>query len=164
LPIDLRSARTTPNLVFITPNLCHDGHDQPCANGEPGGLVSADQWLQNWVPQIMRSPAFRRDGLLLVTFDEAVATGAGADASACCHEAQFPNTPNNGGATQGPGGGRVGAVALSPFIAGGTVSNHPYNHFSALQTIEDLFNLPFLGYAATPDPGSFGPDVFTATH
>jgi hypothetical protein len=25
-----------------------------------------------------------------------------------------------------------------------------------------LFGLPFLGYAASPDPGSFGPDVFTA--
>jgi hypothetical protein len=162
LPRDLRNVRTTANLSFITPNLCHDGHDEPCVNGEPGGLVSADAWLKQWIPRITRSTAFRRDGLLLITFDEAEATGEEADASACCNQAQFPNTPNNGGPVPGMGGGRVGSVALSPFIARGTVSAHPYNHFSALRTIEDLFGLPYLGYAGSPDPGSFGADVFTS--
>jgi phosphatidylinositol-3-phosphatase len=162
LPGDLAKARTTPSFVFITPNLCHDGHDTPCKNGEPGGLVSADAWLREWVPRITGSAAFKHDGLLLVTFDEAEAEGGTADASACCNEAQFPNTPNNGGPVQGRGGGRVGAVALSPFIRAGTVSSHPYNHFSTLRTIEGLFGLGFLGYAGTPDPGSFGPDVFSA--
>jgi phosphatidylinositol-3-phosphatase len=162
LPADLGKVRTTANLSFITPNLCHDGHDEPCVDGEPGGLVSADAWLREWVPRITRSQAFRRDGLLLVTFDEAEASGADADASACCNEAQFPNTPNNGGPIQGRGGGRVGAVALSRFIRPGTVSGHPYNHFSTLRTVEGLFGLPLLGYAGSPDPGSLGADVFTA--
>jgi hypothetical protein len=165
LPTDLAKARTTANFTFITPNLCHDGHDEPCVNGEPGGLVSADQFLREWVPRITGSAAFKRDGLLLVTFDEAEGDPQhpeGADASACCNEAQFPNTPNNGGPIPGMGGGRVGAVALSPFIRSGTVTSHPYNHFSTLRTIESLFGLPFLGYAGSPDPGSFGADVFTA--
>jgi len=61
------------------------------------------------------------------------------------------------------GGGRVGAVALSPFIRGGTVSGQAYDHFSALRTIEGLFGLPYLGYASSPDPGSFGRDVFTGS-
>ena len=164
LPRDLGSLRTTPNFSFITPNLCHDGHDEHCANGEPGGLVSADAWLREWVPRITRSAAFRRDGLLLITFDEAEVDPSGGtpDASACCHQAQFPNTPNNGGPVPGMGGGRVGAVALSPYITPGTVSGHPYNHFSTLRTFEDLFGLPHLGYAESPDPESFGSDVFTA--
>ena len=161
LPGDLARSRNTPNFSFITPDLCHDGHDEPCANGEPGGLVSADAWLREWVPRITSSQAFKRDGLLLITFDEAEAEGATADASACCNQAQFPNTPNNGGPTPGRGGGRVGAVALSPLIRPGTVTTHPYNHFSALRSFEQMFGLPLLGYAATPDPGSFGPDVFT---
>ena len=38
LTLIFASARTTPNFVFISPNLCHDGHDAPCKNGEPGGL------------------------------------------------------------------------------------------------------------------------------
>jgi hypothetical protein len=113
------------------------------------------------VPKITGSAAFKRDGLLIVTFDEAEAEGATADASACCNEAQFPNTPNNGGPVPGRGGGRVGAVALSPFIRAGTVTSHPYNHFSFLRSVEGLFGLAYLGYAASPDPGSFGTDVFT---
>jgi phosphatidylinositol-3-phosphatase len=161
LPADLAKTRTTANYTFITPNLCHDGHDEPCANGEPGGLVSADTWLRQWVPRILASPAFTKDGLLLVTFDEAEAQGSNADATACCNEAQFPNTPNNGGPTPGMGGGRVGAVALSRWIQPGTVSNQPYNHFSFLRTVEGLFGLPYLGYANTPNPGSFGKDVFS---
>jgi hypothetical protein len=166
LPRDLSSLRTTANFSFITPNLCHDGHDEPCVNGEPGGLVSADAFLRKWVPRITGSPAVRRDGLLLITFDEAEGdpTGEGGtpDASACCNQAQFPNTPNNGGPIPGMGGGRVGAVALSRFIAPGTVSAQPYNHFSTLRTVEDIFKLSHLGYAESPDPGTFGSDVFTA--
>jgi hypothetical protein len=159
LPQDIANFRVA-SLSFITPNLCHDGHDEPCVNDEPGGLVSADAWLREWVPKIMQSAAYKRDGLLLITFDEAEAEGDSADASACCNEAQFPNTPNNGGPVPGRGGGRVGAVALSPFIKPGTKSVHPYNHFSTLRTIERLFGLPFLGYARSPNPGSFGGDVF----
>jgi phosphatidylinositol-3-phosphatase len=159
LPEDIANFRVS-SLSFITPNLCHDGHDEPCVDGEPGGLVSADAWLREWVPTIMKSAAYRRDGLLLITFDEAEAEGDAADASACCNEAQFPNTPNNGGPVEGRGGGRVGAVALSPFIKPATTSLNPYNHFSTLRTIERLFGLPFLGYARSPNPGSFGGDVF----
>jgi phosphatidylinositol-3-phosphatase len=161
LPTDLKRRQTTANFSFITPNLCHDGHDTDCANGEPGGLVSADAFLRTWVPLITRSDAFKRDGLLLVTFDEAEAEGGTADASACCNQAQFPNTPNNGGPAPGMGGGRVGAVALSPFIQPGTVTQTAYNHFSFLRTVEGLFGLPYLGYANTPDPGTMGADVFT---
>jgi hypothetical protein len=166
LPADLAKAKNTPSFSFITPDLCNDGHDGDgtagsCADGGPGGLVAADAWLREWVPRITGSAAFKRDGLLLITFDEAEAEGATADASACCNEAQFPNTPNNGGPVPGRGGGRVGAVALSPFIRAGTVTNRPYNHFSFLRSAEALFGLPFLGYAGSPDPGSFGSDVFT---
>ena len=164
LPGDLEKTSTTPNYTFITPDLCNDGHDDQCADGGPGGMPAADAWLRTWVPRITNSSAFKRDGLLLVTFDEAEAEGGTADASACCNQAQFPNTPNNGGPAPGMGGGRVGAVALSPFIKAGTVTNTPYNHFSALRTVERLFNLPYLGYAASPDPGTFGPDVFTKSH
>jgi hypothetical protein len=46
LASDLRSEWTTPDFVFVTPNLCDDGHDGPCVNGQPGGLVSADAFVQ----------------------------------------------------------------------------------------------------------------------
>ena len=61
----------------------------------------------------------------------------------------------------GPGGGKVGAVLISPFIKPGTVSTTPYNHYSSLASWEQLFGLPRLGYAASV-PSTFGADVFTA--
>jgi hypothetical protein len=59
----------------------------------------------------------------------------------------------------GPGGGLVGAVLLSPYIAAGTTSRVDYNHYSMLGTIEDLFGLPRLADAAGAT--AFGADVFT---
>jgi hypothetical protein len=151
----LRSGQRTPNYTFIVPNLCHDGHDRPCANGEPGSLESANTFLQHWVPLIMNSPAYKADGLLIINFDEALTI----DASACCNEPSGPNTMNPG--VNGPGGGRTGAVMVSRFIKPGTVSNVPYNHYSLLRSVEDMFGLPHLGYAGRPGLASFGRDVFT---
>ena len=153
---DLASAQDTPNYVFITPDLCDDGHDAPCKDGRPGGLAQADGFLRQWVPQIVGSPAFRQEhGLLIVTFDEA----ATSDTSACCGEIPGPGSPQPG--VEGPGGGDTGAVLLSPCIAPGTVSATPYNHYSMLRSVEDLFGLAHLGYAALPGESSFGADVFT---
>ncbi len=154
LPQDLASASATPNYVFITPDLCNDGHDAPCKNGDPGGLAQADKFLQTWVPQITSSPAFRQDGLLMVIFDEA----ATSDTSSCCGEIPGPGSSSPG--LNGPGGGRVGAVLLSPCIAPGTVTQTPYNHYSMLRSVEDIFGLPHIGYAQLPGETSFGSDVF----
>jgi hypothetical protein len=154
LPSDLAAAATTPNFVWITPNLCHDGHDAPCKNGERGGLISADAFLREWVPRILASPAFRQDGLLIVTFDE------GTAGDACCAEQPLPGGPQPG--VFGPGGGRTGAVLVSPFIRPGTVSVQEYNHYSLLRSIEDLFGLTHLGYAGAAGLRSFGTDVYTA--
>ena len=60
---------------------------------------------------------------------------------------------------EGPGGGRIGALVLSPYVAAGTRSDRGYNHYSLLATIEDLFGLPRLGYARTV-PAAFGNDIF----
>jgi hypothetical protein len=156
LPHDLASAPDTPNYVFITPDLCDDGHDATCASGGPGGLGQADAFLRTWVPMITSSPAFRgENGLLIVTFDEADTN----DTSACCGEIAGPDSPLPG--ITGPGGGDVGAVPLSPCITPGTVSEQPYNHYTMLRSVEDLFGLPHLGYAQLPGETSFGTDVFT---
>lgn len=160
LQTDLANAATTPNYVFITPNLCEDGHDAPCVDGRPGGLVSADQFLQTWVPRILHSPAWSEGSLLIVMFDEA----ASSDATACCNELPGLNTYNPGGGTIGPGGGRTGAVLISQFIKPGSVNDTPYNHYSLLRSIEDLFSLPHLGLAAQPTLRAFGPDVYNATN
>ncbi|HWW33311.1 MAG TPA: alkaline phosphatase family protein [Steroidobacteraceae bacterium] len=159
LPADLAAAAATPNFVFITPNLCSDGHDPQCVDGREGGLVAINAFLTRWVPLILNSAAFRADGLLIVTFDEA--DGIGAEGSgACCGEKPLPGARYAPG-FNGPGGGRVGAVVLSPFVKAGRVSAVPYNHYSLLRTIETLFGLKPLGYAASPGARVFGSDVFS---
>jgi hypothetical protein len=160
LASDLRSVSTTPNLSYITPNLCDDGHDDPCVDGRPGGLISADAWLRTWIPKILASPAFVRDGMLVVTFDEAELEGSEADASACCGEGPGPNSPLPG--ITGLGGGRVGAIVVSRWTRPGRVNATAYNHYGLLRSIEDLFALEHLGYAAHAGVHSFGADVFDA--
>ena len=187
LAADLRTVETTPNFVFISPNLCHDGHDGTdgghCVDGEPGGMVGAGRFMSQLVPQILASPAFQRDGLLIVTFDESeieerVDQRGGAsvftgDAAACCDEQPGPNIPRyragavatwermNGPGIIGPGGGRVGAVLISPYIRPGTVSATPYNHYALLRSVEDIFGLHHLGYAGQAGLAAFGADVYT---
>lgn len=63
--------------------------------------------------------------------------------------------------TVGVGGDRTGAVLISKFIQPGTVSNTPYNHYSMLRSIEDIFGLDHLGYAGRPGLQPFGGDVYT---
>jgi len=153
---DLASAASTPNYVFITPSLCNDGHDATCANpSQPGGYAGVDSFLKTWVPKITSSPAFKNDnGLLAIIFDEA----GSSDTSSCCGEIPGPNSPSPG--INGPGGGDTGAVLLSPCIKPGTVTTQPYNHYTLLRSIEDLFGLQHLGYAQLPGERSLGSDVF----
>ncbi len=107
---------------------------------------------------IMRSPAYRQGGLLIVTWDEG---NLGSDTSeACCNEPTGPSTPRPG--ILGPGGGRTGTVVVSPFTQPDTRNKTEYNHYSLLRSVEDLFGLPHLGYAGQQGLKPFGSDVFNA--
>ena len=153
LSTDLQSAATTPNYTFITPGLCNDGHDSTCQSGSGGGgLAQVDTFLKTWVPQITSSAAYKQDGLLMILFDESV-----GDSTACCGEMPGPGEAMPG--LTGLGGGITGAVLLSPFIAPGTQSTSPYNHYSMLGSVEDLFGLQRIAYAT--GTSAFGSDVYT---
>jgi hypothetical protein len=158
LATDLASARTTPAYSFITPNLCNDGHDYPCTNQPSGAsaLADIDTFLSTWIPKIEASPAYRSGGLIEVTFDES--DGPQSDSSSCCGETGTLTDPLPG--ITGTGGGKVGAVLLSPYIKGGTVSTTAYNHYSTLAFDEANWGLAKLGDASTVT-STFGPDVFT---
>ena len=155
---DLARARRTPNLVYITPDLCHDGHDASCADGGPGGLKAVNAWMKRWVPRILRSTAYRRDGVLVITADES--DGPQSDATACCGEGASANSPMPG--IVGPGGGRIGALVLSRYVKPNTWSTTPYNHYSLLGSIEEIFRLRKLGYARTAGLDTFGLDVYNS--
>jgi hypothetical protein len=164
---DLDRISTTRNLSFITPNLCNDGHDEPCVGKDAkgstaGGFTSVDNFLKVWVPRILRSPAFQKDGLLVITTDEAEVS----DATACCDEPIGPDSPMPG--ITGPGGGRTGALLIGRCVVPGSKVSTPYNHYSLLRSLEDLFHITrggadgrgHLGYAGADGLRSFGRDVF----
>jgi phosphatidylinositol-3-phosphatase len=162
---DLKKVATTPNYSWISPNTCNDGHDWPkCQDGSPGRLPRVNKFLKQWIPRIQASPAYRKNGLIIVTMDE---SGHDENAAACCGMVDGlgyddPAHPDmNEPGVYGPGGGKVGAVLLSRFIKPGTVSSRPYNHFSQLRSIEDIFGLHHLGDAMMPQVHSFGPDIYT---
>jgi hypothetical protein len=59
---------TLPAFSFVTPDMCHDGHD--CSTS------TADNWLGTWLGRITTSAAYRGgDTVVFVTWDE----GVGAD-------------------------------------------------------------------------------------
>jgi hypothetical protein len=155
---DLRKTSTTRSLSYITPDLCHDAHDKHCADGGPGGLRAANAWFKTWIPRILRSPAFRANGLLVITADES--EGVREDSRGCCGEGAGPNAAQPG--IEGKGGGRIGALVISRFVDPGTSSARAYNHYSLLGSIERLFGLPRLGYARTVTR-LFGSDVYHAS-
>ena len=164
LKADLGSAARTPSFSYIVPDRCHDGNPTPCAAGAAAGMGPADSFLGKVVPEITGSRAYHEGGLLVITVDEAPSTGEFGDSSSCCGQPGFPNLPASGATGQLPrGGGTVGALLISRYVKGATTTQEQFNHFSLLRTIEDLFSLKHLGYAALPSVKALPPSLFTAS-
>lgn len=134
LRTDLARVETTPNLSIIIPDLCSDGHEWDCPDGRPGGYESIDAFMQEWVRLIRASPAYQEAGLVVATFDESETREGGV----CCLD-PAPHA--------GFGGGRIGTVLLAPCLEAGSEDATAYNHYGLLRTMEDLFDLPYLGFA-----------------
>ncbi len=226
LATDLKQTSTTPSLSYIVADACHDGNDVPCAPHAAAGMAPADAFLKSVIPQIESSPAYKADGMIVITFDNAPQTGANADPSSCCNNPTYPNMQNAGssigssgptgpGATTGStgatgptgstgstgstgttgatgatgatgptgptgasgpssaagggvtnptgGGGQVGLLLISQFVKPNTMEvTDYYNHFSLLASIEQLFGLRRLGYAADKQLPVFGSAVYSA--
>jgi hypothetical protein len=164
-------------------------------NNHQGGLYAADIFLKTYIPMIMASPAFQHDGMIQILFDEGfppykmygnsiadytgnadpslnVPTDTSQSIVACCNELPGPNTTQPGDQAFGqdttPGGGITGAVFISRYITPGSVSDQPYDHYSWLRSMEDLFGIRWggtdgrghLGYAAADGLRPFGNDVY----
>ena len=162
---DLARPAKTASLSYIVPGLCHDADPTPCAPGAPAGPAAADSFLRRVVPEILASGAYKQNGLLVITTDEAPSSGEFEDSSSCCGQPAFPNLGALGVTPAGRprGGGAVGALLLSPFIKGPASSAEAYNHFSLLATIEDLFAVKRLGYAGLSAVTPLAPSIFTAS-
>ena len=98
-----------PNYSLYIPDLDNDGHDT--------GVEYADRWLETTFGARLKDPAFIKDLLFVVTFDEG--------SSLLDHHTY--------------------AVLLGAEISPGTEITRPYNHYSLLRTIEEEFQLGTLG-------------------
>jgi hypothetical protein len=59
------------------------------------------------------------------------------------------------------GGGKVGLLMISPFVEPGTVEETEYaNHFTLLKTLEKMFEVEPLGYAAEEEMPTLSPSLF----
>jgi hypothetical protein len=140
---DLRKAESTPNLSYISPSLCNAGFRGTCPEGTADGAAAADAFLAKAVPEILASPAYKKDGLLIVSF------GA-SDPAPPVDPAAPPVDPK-----------KVGALLVSPLLAPGGTDGAAYDPYSLLRSIEDLFALEPLGAAGGAKVRSFAP-AFTA--
>lgn len=169
LALDLKKEETTPSFSYIAPNACHAGEVEPCEEGQPGGLATAQPFLEAVVPEIEASDAYRKGGLIAITFAQALQGGPEPDASACCSTPGYPNLPppatpaptTNAPVKEEGGGGRVGMLLLSPYVEPNS-SNETgyYNHFSFLLSVEELLGVAPLGYAAEPGLTGFDGSVY----
>ena len=133
---DLGSAKRTPNYSFLAPTPCESGATGQCPPGATEGPAAADAFLSTWVPKILESPAYKADGVLVVSFS-----------------ALDPSAPGAGS----PESLRTGALLLSPFLAPGATDGTAYDPYSLLRSSEDLFGLSPLARAAGKGTKSFAP-------
>ena len=105
---------------FITPNLCHDGHDTCAPQGN--AVRQIDDWLASEVPKILGSATYSNNGALFITWDEG----------------------------EGSSDGPIGMMVISPLARGGGYFNRiHYTHSSLVRTMQEIFGVsPWLGDAA----------------
>ena len=108
----LERHETLPSYMFFTPNMVHDGHDRS-PDPRYTQLEYAANWLQHFLEDLDKYPDFRNQTLVLVTFDESVATDAT---------------------------NHIYTVLLGPMVKKNSYTQS-YTHYSVLRMIENNFGL-----------------------
>jgi phosphatidylinositol-3-phosphatase len=141
---DLKKPEATANFSYIAPNPCDSGFRGQCPEATPDGAAAADAWLGKVVPEILSSPAYKQDGLVIVSF------GA-ADPAPPTDPAAAPTDPL-----------KVGGLLVSPLLTPGGTDGAPYTPYSLLRSLDELFGLAPLGEADGKKVRSFA-SAFVAT-
>ena len=148
---DLKSG-TLPSFALIVPNQCNemhglhgDGVPVDCEIDKPELTVRrGDRVIGDLVEKLTATPAWRSEDnmAIVVTFDE-----SGTDKRDGCCAA----TPD---ARSIFGGGHIATVVITNHGPRGVVDRTPYNQYSLLRTVEDVFGIrEHLGHAADTGQG-----------
>jgi phospholipase C len=116
------TGNTVARYNFITPNLCDDMHNSIGCPNPIDPVANGDAWLSTNLPPILASQAYTDGGLVIVLWDEGTLS-----------------------LSDGP----IGCIVMSPFAKVGYNNSIAYTHSSTLKTVEEIFDLPLLGDAAT---------------
>jgi hypothetical protein len=168
-----------PQFVWISPNQCNDMHggvsatvaghpETPCDYGKAKDDANdaslkqkADAFVEKAVNTITTSRAWTRKSAIVIVTDENdytgnSETGGWESAEGCCDSPYVsagdprvsPTWPG------GPyGGGLIPAIVVTASGPRHVVDHTAYNHYSLLTTIEDNWNLGYLGHAGDTAAG-----------
>jgi hypothetical protein len=119
-----------PDFVWITPNLRDDMHS--------GSVAAGDDWLQANLGPVLSAPWFTNgNATVIVTMDE-----DDDDDTGCCGDAA---------------GGLIPMVVISNAASGRGSLALTGDHIGTLRTIEETYDLGYLGGAASPADGDLLP-------
>lgn len=141
------AAPTMPNFVWISPDQCADMHsinadtaafaDAGFCTGTAAGndmspalIQYGDAFVGSLVTKIMGSPTWSDGSAIVVVFDEDDYVGT----SGCCGSP----TGEDGGTL---GGALVPAIVISSLVSAARTSADPYNHYSLLATLQNIWGL-----------------------
>lgn len=167
LSTDLATGKV-PQFAWITPNICNDMHGGATACPFPPSPHSPQQatlykdgnaFLAKWVGLITHSSAWAGHSVIFITWDEGsyadtapfgpLDNRGGPDSPVLPATPPDPATAGGGDLVGGTvyGGGRVPMIVIAKGV-GHQVDNVRADHYSLLQTIEQIFGLPLLGNAS----------------
>ncbi len=117
-------ATTTPDAAVTDPAADDTGQE---------AAAQADAFLRKWVPLIRKSPAFKADGLLVITFAQAQpADGEKSDEAL-----------------------NVGSLLLGKYALAGSEDGTEYTPYSVVRSAEEILGFAPLAQASASDIGSF---------
>jgi hypothetical protein len=142
---DALATGNVPAFNYIVPNMCEDGHDT-CPPNPPGAIGQFDEFLAREVPQILASPAFDENSVVIVTYDEGASTGGGGGSNGGTPCQPWETCPD-----AFHGGGRVAFAVQGDLVSPGTYAAFG-SHYGFLRTLEEGFGLTtFVGAANEAD-------------
>jgi hypothetical protein len=162
-----------PRFVWITPNQCNDMHggvydtvaghpETPCPYGSTKDDANdaalkhkADAFVKQAVHTIRSSKAWTDRSAIVIVTDENDYTGdttnGGWESTDGCCDSPYVEAGDPRISASWPGGtyggGLIPAIVVGHQSWGGHVDHHAYNHYSLLTTIEQNWDLGYLGHA-----------------
>ncbi len=149
-----------PRFVFLTPNLCSDMHGQAggpsplCSGSQKGRLIQdGNNFLADWIPRILHSPAWRGNAVVFVVWDEGGGAPTLLPRALRAYMAPGPKAPPLLSIL--PVLGRLGGGNVPLIVIAREGPRHERlrlwaDHYSILKTIEASWRLPYLGHAGSP--------------